>query len=114
MLGFPQATEFNKRIPKQKFYENLAGAASLKKAFAKQIKTIYWRNKLSVATLAIDKGEAVGEIEVLELKLSKPFVDEAVLRQIDKQIPYHIVAGNYQKRNPTRKIVFPKSRLTTP
>lgn len=91
MLGFPQATEFNKRIPKQKFYENLAGAASLKKAFAEQIKTIYWRNKLSVATLSIDKGEAVGEIEVLELKLSKPFVDEAVLRQIDKQIPYHIV-----------------------
>ena len=33
MLGFPQATEFNKRIPKQKFYENLAGVASLKKAF---------------------------------------------------------------------------------
>lgn len=91
MFSFPVSTEFNKRIPKQKFYENLAGAASLKKAFAEQIKTIYWRNKLSVATLAIDKGEAVGEIEVLELKLSKPFVDEAVLRQIDKAIPYHIL-----------------------
>lgn len=23
VVGFPQATEFNKRIPKQKFYENL-------------------------------------------------------------------------------------------
>ena len=91
MFSFPVSTEFNKRIPKQKFYENLAGAASLKKAFAEQIKTIYWRNKLSVATLAIDKGEAVDEIEVLELKLSKPFVDEAVLRQIDKAIPYHIL-----------------------
>ena len=91
MFGFPISTEFNKRIPKQKFYENIEATPSVKRIFAEQIKTIYWRNKLSVATLAIDKGEAVGEIEVLELKLSKPFVDEAVLRQIDKVIPYHIL-----------------------
>ena len=91
MFGFPISTEFNKRIPKQKFYENIEASPSVKRIFAEQIKTIYWRNKLSVATLAIDKGEAVGEIEVLELKLSKPFVDEAVLRQIDKAIPYHIL-----------------------
>lgn len=91
MFGFPISTEFNKRIPKQKFYENIEATPSVKRIFAEKIKTIYWRNKLSVATLAIDKGEAVGEIEVLELKLSKPFVNEAVLRQIDKVIPYHIL-----------------------
>lgn len=91
MLGFPQATEFNKRIPKQKFYENLAGVASLKKAFAEQIKTIYWRNKLAAATLNLAAGDAVTEIEVFEVKLIAPQLDEAVLRQIDKAIPYHIL-----------------------
>ena len=91
MLGFPQATEFNKRIPKQKFYENLAGVASLKKAFAEQIKTIYWRNKLAAATLNLAAGDAVTEIEVFEVKLNAPQLDEAVLRQIDKASPYHIL-----------------------
>ena len=32
MLGLPQSTEFNKRIPKQKFYENITVNASLKQS----------------------------------------------------------------------------------
>ena len=31
MLGLPKTTEFNKRIPKQKFYENLEISPALKK-----------------------------------------------------------------------------------
>lgn len=91
MFDFPVLTEFNKRIPKQKFYENLTGAVSLKKAFAEQIKTIYWRNKLAAATLNLVAGAAVTEIEVFEVKLNASQLDEAVLRQIDKAIPYHIL-----------------------
>ena len=33
MLGLPKTTEFNKRIPKQKFYDNLAVTPALKKVF---------------------------------------------------------------------------------
>ena len=36
MLGFPPSTEFNKRIPKQKFYENAAVPAAVKRLFADQ------------------------------------------------------------------------------
>ena len=46
MLGLPKTTEFNKRIPKQKFYDNLTVNSALKKVFVDQIKTIYWRTKL--------------------------------------------------------------------
>lgn len=45
MLGFPQTTEFNKRIPKQKFYENMEVSPALKRVFVEQIKLIHWRNK---------------------------------------------------------------------
>ena len=38
MLGLPVSTEFNKRIPKQKFYENIAVTPAMKKAFVEQIK----------------------------------------------------------------------------
>lgn len=101
MLGLPKTTEFNKRIPKQKFYENLEISPELKKVFAEQVKTIYWRNKIATTTLNIASGTKVTEIEVFEVKLSEQMLDEKMLRQMDKEIPYHILfileyQGKYQ------------------
>ena len=46
-------------------------------------------------------AEFVTEIEVLELRLNQPSLDESVLLQIDREIPYHILflleyEGKYQ------------------
>ena len=91
MLGFPVSTEFNKRIPKQKFYDNLDVSPTLRRVFVDQIRIVYWRNKLAASTLNIAAGEAVTEIEVFEVRLNEPLLDEAVLKQIDKEIPYHLL-----------------------
>ena len=91
MLGFPVSTEFNKRIPKQKFYENLDVSPTLRRVFVDQIRIVYWRNKLAASTLNIAAGEVVSEVEVFEVRLNEPKLDEAVLKQIDKEIPYHIL-----------------------
>ena len=91
MIDLPKATEFNKRIPKQKFYENLDISPALRRAFVDQIRLVYWQNKLAASTLNIAAGEAVTEIEVFEVRLNDPQIDEAVLKQIDKEIPYHIL-----------------------
>lgn len=91
MLGLPQSTEFNRRIPKQKFYENLIISPTLKRVFVEQIRVIWWRNKIAPSTTNLAAGETVTEIEVFEVCLSAPQLDEAVLRQIDKEIPYHIL-----------------------
>ena len=91
MLGLPKSTEFNKRIPKQKFYENLTVTPAIKKAFTEQIKIIYWRNKLAATTLNIAPGEQVTEIEVFEVRLNAPDLDENILSLIDREIPYHIL-----------------------
>lgn len=91
VLGLPVSTEFNKRIPKQKFYENIAVTPAMKKAFVEQIRIIYWRNKIATTTLNLAAGEQVTEIEVFEVRLSAPELDESVLRQIDREIPYHIL-----------------------
>ena len=101
MLGLPKSTEFNRRIPKQKFYENLTVSPALKRIFVEQIRVIWWRNKIAPATMNLAAGEAVTEIEVFRVCLSAPQLDEAVLRQIDKEIPYHILflleyEGKYQ------------------
>jgi hypothetical protein len=91
MFGFPTSTEFGKRIPKQKFYENIDITPTLKRVFVEQIHLIYWRNKLAASTLNLAEGEAVTEVEVFEVRLNTPQLNEAVLRQIDKEIPYHIL-----------------------
>lgn len=91
MLGLPKSTEFNKRIPKQKFYDNLTVTPALKKVFIDQIKTIYWRNKIAASTTNLAPGTAVTELEVFEVKLNSQLLDDSFLRQIDKEIPYHIL-----------------------
>lgn len=101
MLGLPKSTEFNRRIPKQKFYENFTVSPALKRAFVEQIKVIWWRNKIAATTMNLATGDIVTEIEVFEVCLSAPQLDETVLQQIDKEVPYHILflleyEGKYQ------------------
>lgn len=91
MLGLPKSTEYGRRIPKLKFYENIAVTPALKRAFTEQVEAIYWRNKIAPQTVNIAEGADVKEIEVFEIKLRAPTLDENVLRQIDGAIPYHIL-----------------------
>lgn len=101
MLGLPKSTDFNKRIPKQKFYENLEISPALKKNFVDQVKVIYWRNKIAATTTNLAPGIDVTELEVFEIRLNSPVLDDSLLKQIDKEIPYHILflleyEGKYQ------------------
>lgn len=101
MIGLPKTTEFNKRIPKQKFYENMDISTVLKKVFVEQVKIIYWRNKIATSTTNLAAGADVTELEVFEVRLNSPVLDDSLLRQIDKEIPYHILflleyQGKYQ------------------
>lgn len=117
MLGLPQSTEFNKRIPKQKFYEHITVSPALKKSFVDQIRMIYWRNKVAATTVNLAPGTIVDEVEVFEIRLTSASLDEAVLRQIDREISYHIIflleyEGKlqawtaYKEKTPTANAVF--------
>ena len=91
MLLFPKTTEFNRRIPKQKFYNHLSVSPQIKKIFVEQIAAINWTNKLAPTTLNVKSGERVTAIEVFHLLLNQKGLDERVLQLIDKEIPYHIL-----------------------
>jgi hypothetical protein len=91
MLGLPESTEFNKRIPKQKFYDNLTVSPSLKRSFVDQIRIIYWMNKIASSTVNLAEGKVVTEIEVFLIRLNQDTLEENVLKQIDREIPYHIL-----------------------
>ena len=101
MIGLPKTTEFNKRIPKQKFYENMDISPALKKVFVEQVMIIYWKNKIAASTTNLAAGSDVTELEVFEVRLNSPIFDDGLLRQIDREIPYHILflleyQGKYQ------------------
>lgn len=91
MLGLPKSTEFDKRIPKQKFYDNLTVSPTLKRSFVDQIRIIYWSNKIAPSTVNLAEGKNVTEIEVFHIQLNQETLDENVLKQIDQEIPYHIL-----------------------
>lgn len=91
MLGLPTSTDYNKRIPKQKFYDNISVTPAMKRIFIDKIKSIYWRNKIAPTTINLAAGDYVTEIEIFEIKLEEQNLEESVLRLIDREIPYHIV-----------------------
>lgn len=91
MLDFPISTLFNKRIPKQKFYEKLGVGNKLEQQFVKEIDTIIWKNKLSPETINISAGTKVTEIEIIEVNLKTQSVSKNILEAIDRGIPYHLV-----------------------
>lgn len=101
MLGLPKTTEFNRRIQKTKFYENITITSSLKRLFVDYVKNIYWRNKIASTTVNLSEGQYVTEIEIFEINLNSPQVDIDLLKFIDSVIPYHILYilefnGKYQ------------------
>ncbi len=91
MVQLPTSTEFKRRIPKQTFYAKLTLAPEVKRAFAEQINTIIWSNKISPETINLAPSETVQEIQVFTIRLNQATLDARILQIIDKQIPYHIV-----------------------
>ena len=91
MLNLPASAAFKRRIPKQKVYEELPLTPALRRVFVGQINAIWWRSKIAPATANLAPGRTVTELEVFELQLAQPSLDEGVLRAIDKRIPYPIL-----------------------
>ena len=91
MLTFPKSAAFGRRFPKQKFYEYLEVDPQVKHLLVEQVKLIVWAYKLPPQTVNLSPGQAVGEIQVFQLALTGPELDERVTQLMDRQIPYHLL-----------------------
>jgi hypothetical protein len=90
MFAYPPQTSFNRVVPKAKLYAHATVTRRVKDLFVEQVSEVMWRNKLSPETLNLPARGAVQEIQVFELVLRTPDVDEAVLQTIDRAIPFPI------------------------
>lgn len=91
MLGLPRSTEVNRRITKEKLYQNTTLTPQVREMIKTQIDSVFWRHKLADSTMAISAGERVEEIQVFEIQLRQKDLDKRVLPVIAKAIPYKIL-----------------------
>lgn len=71
----------------------------LLRTFKRQIKAIYWLNKLSASTLHIEQSQQAMEIQVFAIDLAGSEIKQEILRQLDKIMPYYILfILRYQNR----------------
>ncbi len=99
-----ERTYLGKKIPKQRFYENIGLSPSLQKKFVDYIDSVVLLNKFSKDTLHIHSNKAVEEVFIFEVKLkSNDFINkiDELLEIIDRSIQYHILF----KINTGKKII---------
>lgn len=91
MLGLPHSTQVNRRVAKEKLYQNATLTPQMREVIKDQIESIIWRNKLADSTMAISAGEDIREIQVFEIQLRQHELDKRILPVIAKAIPYKIL-----------------------
>lgn len=91
IYNFPHKALVNRNIPKTKFYEHASITRTVKDAFISQIQQITWAYKLSPETTNLAALKGLFEIEVFNIQLKTPELNEGVLLSIDKAIPHPIL-----------------------
>lgn len=89
--AWPAQAAVNRVLPKSKIYTHAKPSAAVRALFVAQVEQITWRYKLAPETINLAAKPAVPEIEVFELALKTPDLSDAVLRCIDKAIPFPIL-----------------------
>ncbi|HQM01727.1 MAG TPA: DUF4391 domain-containing protein [Ruminococcus flavefaciens] len=91
MLGLPRSTEVNRRVAKEKLYQNATLTPQTREMIKEQIESVIWKNKLADSTVGINAGKDIKEIQVFEVQLRQRELDKRVLPAIAKAIPYKIL-----------------------
>jgi hypothetical protein len=87
LYRFPESARYGRVLPKSAIYQHAKPSPALRKKFVEQIGQIQWQYKLSPDTINLPPRGAVQEIDVLDVELKTPELDEDVLRCIDRAIP---------------------------
>ena len=91
LFAYPPQAAVNRVLPKTKVYANATIPAKLREAFVSDLHQITWRYKLAPETVRLAATPEVPEIQVFELALKGPTLNEEVARTIDRAIPFPIV-----------------------
>ncbi|MDE0032283.1 MAG: DUF4391 domain-containing protein [Deltaproteobacteria bacterium] len=88
---YPKSAAFGRVVPKAKIYERAGANTALRGLFVREVDQIVWRFKLAPETTNLSATKAVTEVHIFGLSLKTGKLDEAVLRAIDKAIPFPLI-----------------------
>jgi len=91
MFAYPKQAEFNRVVPKSKIYAHAKPSKRVRELFVSEVGEILWKYKLSPETTNLPARFGITEIQVFEIALKTPELDEAVLQAIDRAIPFPLL-----------------------
>jgi hypothetical protein len=90
-FDYPKSAAFGRVVPKNKIYDHAGANTALKDLFVREVDQIVWRFKLAPETTNLGATKTVAEIQVFGVSLKTGNLDEAVLRAIDRAIPFPLI-----------------------
>lgn len=90
LFSYPKQALFGRILPKNKIYQHAVPGTALKELFVQQVEQIVWQYKLAPETINLPAKAGITEIQIFDINLKTPDLNEAVLRCIDKAIPFPI------------------------
>ncbi len=94
--SYPKQAHFGKMIAKSKIYEHANVSSSVKEKFVTQIDKITWQYKLAPETINLSATPTVPEVQIFDIRLKGKELDEALMKVIDKAIPFPIIYQIYR------------------
>ena len=91
VFTYPKQAEFNRVVPKNKIYAHAKPSKRVRELFVSEVGEILWKYKLSPETTNLPARHGITEIEVFEIALRTPDLDEAVLQAMDRAIPFPLL-----------------------
>ncbi|OGB33050.1 MAG: methyl-accepting chemotaxis protein [Burkholderiales bacterium RIFCSPLOWO2_12_FULL_61_40] len=91
LFAWPPQAAVARPVAKTKIYAHAKPTAAVRALFVQQVESITWAYKLAPETINLPAKPGVPEIEVFEIALKQPDVGHAVLKCIDKAIPFPIL-----------------------
>lgn len=91
MFDFPEATKIYRSMPKELFYKYLNSDPTLKKAFVEEIGSIIWINTLSPETMAIEAGQQVKEIAIVEIVLKRQAIGPKLIEIVNREMDQYTI-----------------------
>jgi hypothetical protein len=88
MFLYPPSTRFGKPVPKTRIHTAASSNKRIKELFTTQVSEIIWSHKLSPETLHLPARHGIVEIQIFTLHLKSEALDPAILRTLDKAIPF--------------------------
>lgn len=90
ILNFPSTTLVNKPVPKNAFYVR-SNDSSLREFLTREFESIVWLYKLAPATLNVEDGEHVHEIDVFHCRMKENKYSIKPFCAMDGLLPRHTI-----------------------